>query len=115
MNNWFRSRNVLFSGVVLSVIIEVSEIVRGSCSVWQQELLILAIIGIMSFSVRNLKISYLATIGLLGIYATEFYEQFVEFSVCGFAASELTPLLIVTLLSAFSVVDMKEWKVYMKK
>lgn len=108
MNNWLRSQSVLFFGVTLSIIIEISEIIHGSCAIWQQELLLLAIIGVMSFSVRNPKISYLATIGLLGIYATEFYEQFLEFEVCGFAASELTPLLIVALLAAFSVLEIKE-------
>ncbi|MFA6090853.1 MAG: hypothetical protein WC774_03695 [Candidatus Gracilibacteria bacterium] len=110
MKNWLRSQSILFFGVVLSVIIEISEIIRGSCNVWQQEFLLLAIIGVLSFSVRNKYISYFATLGLLGIYADEFYEQFVEFSVCGFAASELTPLLIVALIVAFSVVEIKGWR-----
>ena len=89
--------------------------VQGSCAIWQQEFLLLAIIGVLSFSVRNPKISYLATVGLLVIYAEEFYEQFVEFEICGFAASELTPLLIVALISALSVMDMKGWKWFAKK
>ena len=110
MKNWLCSRNALFFGVVLSVGIEIFEIIQGSCAIWQQEFLLLAIIGILSLSVRNLKISYLATAGLLFIYAEEFYEQFIEFEVCGFAASELTPLLIVALIAAFSIVDLKEWK-----
>lgn len=115
MKNWFRSQSVLFFGVVLSVIIEISEIIRGSCNVWQQEFLLLAIIGVLSFSIRNKYVSYLATLGLLGLYADEFYEQFVEFSVCGFAASELTPLLVVTFLSAVAVIDIKVWKWFIKK
>ncbi|EKD29854.1 MAG: hypothetical protein ACD_78C00240G0002 [uncultured bacterium (gcode 4)] len=115
MKNWLRSQSVLFFGVVLSVIIETVEIIRGSCAVWQQELMLLAIIGMMSLSIRNPRVSYLATIGLLGIYATEFYEQFIEFEICGFAASELNPLLVVALISAFSVMDMKEWKWYIKR
>lgn len=98
---------MLFYAVVLSALVEIIEVVRGTCNVWQQEFLILAIIGTVSFSVRNKYISYLATLGLLGIYIMEIYEQFVEFEICGFAASELTPLLIVTLIAAFSVV---EWK-----
>ncbi|MDD5198008.1 MAG: hypothetical protein PHN60_04075 [Candidatus Gracilibacteria bacterium] len=110
MNNWLRSQSVLFYAVILSAIIEIFEVIRGSCAVWQQEFLLLAIIGTMSFSVRNRRISYLATLGLLIIYAVEFYEQFIELEVCGFAASELTPLLIIALLSALSVVDMKGWK-----
>ncbi len=115
MKNWLRSQSILFFGVVLSIIIEISEIIHGSCNVWQQEFLLLAIIGVLSLGIRNLKISYLATAGLLFIYADEFYEQFVEFSVCGFAASELTPLLIVALLSAVAVMDIKVWKWFIKK
>lgn len=107
MKNWLHSQSVLFYTVVLSTLIEIIEVVRGTCNVWQQEFLILAIIGTMSFSIRNKHISYLATLGLLGIYIMEIYEQFVEFEICGFAASELTPLLIVTLIATFSIV---EWK-----
>ena len=110
MNNWLRSQSILLFAVIVNSIIEVFEVIRGSCAVWQQEFLLLAIIGIMSLSVRNPKISYLATVGLLIIYAEEFYEQFIEFEVCGFAASELNPLLIIALLSAFSVVNISEWK-----
>lgn len=114
MKNWLRSRNTLFFGVVLSAVVEIFEVAQGSCAIWQQEFLLLAIIGVLSFSVRNLKISYLATAGLLYIYTEEFYEQFIEFEVCGFAASELTPLLIVALIAAISVVDLKGWKKLVK-
>lgn len=110
MNNWLRSQSVLFFGVVVSAVVEIFEVVHGSCSVWQQEFLLLALIGVLSFSVRNRKISYLATLGLVGIYIMEFYEQFVEFEKCSFAASELTPLLLVALLAACAVVDTKARK-----
>jgi len=103
MKNWLRSQSVLFYAVVLSALIEIFEVVRRTCNVWQQEFLLLAIIGVLSFSIRNKKISYIATLGLLFIYAEEFYEQFIEFEVCGFAASELTRLLIVTLIAAVAV------------
>jgi hypothetical protein len=105
---WAKSQSILFWGAVAGAFVEIGEIINGSCAVWQQELMILAIIAILGLSVKNKMVSYLALAVLLGFYGIEGYEQFVESEMCSASATELTPLLVSAILSAISVFDNKK-------
>lgn len=91
----------LFGTTVVGAILETFEVLNGSCAVWQQEYLLLAILLLLSLVARGHKIlMVLAALGIIIFYGFEAYEQFYEGEQCSPMASALDPLLATTLLAA---------------
>ncbi len=92
---------LLFGAAIIGALLEGVEVYQSACAVWQQELLLLAILLLLSLVARGHEVLMsLAALGLLGFYGLEMYEIFVEGEQCGNLASALNPLLAITLLAA---------------